>query len=319
MSLIDIKKVKTVAVIGGGTIGASWSAWFLAQGFTVRCSDPSTPARDAARGLVAACWPQLSALGAQGTAEEALTRFSLWESHLQAVEGADYVQENAPERLELKQKLLAEIDSALPADRVIGSSTSGLKASDMQKAMVHPDRLIVAHPFNPPHLIPLVEIVGGERTSAEAADWAVAFFNAHGKRAIHVRKEVPGHIANRLQAALWKEAAYLVQAGVASVEDVDLAISEGPGLRWAIMGPHLTFHLGGGTGGMAHFYDHLVPAMQTWWADLGTPVMDTALRQQLVDGVKQEVGDRSIADLAAERDRKLIDILNVLSPKAEQG
>lgn len=319
MSLLDLENVKTVAVIGGGTIGASWSAWFLAQGFTVRCSDPSPAARDAAPGLVAACWPQLSALGASGSAQEALARFSIWESHLQAVEGADYVQENAPERLELKQRLLSEIDAALPADRIIGSSTSGLKASDMQTGMTHPERLVVAHPFNPPHLIPLVEIVGGKQTSEEAADWAVAFFNAHGKRAIQVRREVPGHIANRLQAALWKEAAYLVQSGVASVEDVDLAISEGPGLRWAIMGPHLTFHLGGGTGGMAHFYDHLVPAMQTWWADLGTPTMDAALREQLVDGVTQEVGDRSIADLAAERDRKLIDILNVLSPAAKRS
>lgn len=318
MALIDPKDVSTVAVIGGGTIGASWSAWFLAQGCTVRCSDPSATARAAVTDLVSAAWPQLVALG---TTEEALasalTRLILCETPAEAVEGADYVQENAPERIQLKQTLLAEIDALLPPDRVIGSSTSGCMPSDMQVRMAHPERLVVAHPFNPPHLIPLVEIVGGNRTAPGAVDWALSFFNARGKRAIHVRREVPGHIANRLQAALWREATYLVQSGVASVADVDTAMTEGPGLRWALMGPHLTFHLAGGAGGMGHFYDHLVPAMHTWWADLGTPDTTPALRAELVDGIREEVGTKTIPELAAARDRKLIALLRLLADDAK--
>ena len=164
---------------------------------------------------------------------------------------------------------------------------------------------MIGHPFNPPHLIPLVEVVGGERTAPAAIEQAMAFYAAIGKRPIHIRREVPGHIANRLQAALWREAVHLVASGVASVADVDAAISEGPGLRWALMGPHLTFHLAGGTGGMPHFLNQLGPPLESWWGDLGAPRLTPEVREALIDGVADEAGGRGIDDLAAARDKFL--------------
>lgn len=315
MQYIPRTQVATVAIIGAGTIGASWSAWFLARGFRVNASDPSPQGEAFVRRFVENAWPQLVELGiAKGPLGEALSRLSFTHDVAEACAGADFVQENAPERLDVKQELLARIDAHLPEGRVIASSTSGLKASDMQARMARPGRLVVAHPFNPPHLIPLVEIVGGRDTDEAACDWALRFYDDHGKRAIRVRKEVPGHIANRLQAALWREAAHLVSDGVASVADVDAAITEGPGLRWAIMGPHLTFHLAGGDGGIRHFADHLGPAIKTWWDDLGAPVVDARLTDMLEEGVREEVGGRATADLAAERDRKLIALLKTVRP-----
>ncbi|MCG6121527.1 MAG: 3-hydroxyacyl-CoA dehydrogenase NAD-binding domain-containing protein [Microvirga sp.] len=313
MSYIARTDAKVVAVIGAGTIGASWSSWFLARGFRVNASDPSPGGEDFVRRFVGNAWPQLVELGvATTTLDEALARLVFTPDVAEACRNADFVQENAPERLEIKQELLARIDEHLPEGRVIASSTSGLKASDMQARMSRPGRLVVAHPFNPPHLIPLVEIVGGRLTDEAACDWALGFYNDHGKRAIRVRKEVPGHIANRLQAALWREAAHLVSDGVASVADVDAAITEGPGLRWAIMGPHLTFHLAGGDGGIRHFADHLGPAIKTWWDDLGSPVVDARLTDMLEAGVREEVGGRTTSELAAERDAKLIALLRTV-------
>ncbi len=196
---------------------------------------------------------------------------------------------------------------------MIASSTSGFTVSDMQARMRHPERLVVGHPFNPPHLIPLVEVVGGGRTSEAAVDWAMAFYQAIGKHPIRILKETPGHLANRLQAALWREAVHLIAEGVASVADVDAAIAFGPGLRWAIMGPTLTFHLGGGTGGMTHFLDHFGGFMETRWRELGNPRLTPELARQLIDGVAAEAGGRSVDELAAERDACLIDILAVLA------
>jgi 3-hydroxyacyl-CoA dehydrogenase len=168
---------------------------------------------------------------------------------------------------------------------------------------------VIGHPFNPPHLIPLVEVVGGERTAPATIEGALAFYKAIGKRPIHIRREVAGHVANRLQAALWREAVHLVAAGVASVADIDTAISEGPGLRWALMGPHLTFHLAGGSGGMAHFLEQLGPPLESWWEDLGAPQLTPEVRQALTAGVSAEAEGRDIATLAAERDRFLVDLL----------
>ena len=320
MTYIPSTQVSTVAVIGVGTIGASWAAWFLARGFRVNASDPSPEGGAFVRRFVENAWPQLAELGiATDRVEKALERLAFTHDVAQACQDADFVQESAPERLGIKQELLGRIDEHLPEGRVIASSTSGLKATDMQERMARPGRLVVAHPFNPPHLIPLVEIVGGSATDEAACDWALGFYNDHGKRAIRVRKEVPGHIANRLQAALWREAAHLVADGVASVSDVDAAITEGPGLRWAIMGPHLTFHLAGGDGGIRHFADHLGPAIRTWWEDLGSPAIDARLTDMLEEGVREEVGRRSVADLVAARDRELIALLKLVKPRAASG
>jgi carnitine 3-dehydrogenase len=304
--------IQRTAVIGAGTIGASWTALFLARGLEVTVADPAPGTERFVRDYVARAWSALEQLGqvVPGAAPDAGLRFET--APAKAVEGAGFVQENGPERLDFKIDLYASLDAVLPPDAIIASSSSGLLMTRVQAKCRHPERCVIGHPFNPPHLIPLVEVVGGERSSAEAIERAMDFYRAIGKHPIHVRKEVPGHIANRLQAAVWREAIHLVNEGVASVADVDAAMAYGPGLRWAIFGPHLTFHLGGGTGGMPHFLDHLLGPMQSWWADLGAPEMTAELQQKLINGVGDEAAGRSVEELAAERDRRLIALLRAL-------
>lgn len=302
---------QTVAVIGAGTIGASWAAIFLAQGCDVRASDPSPQGEAFARRFVANAWPTLETLGlvVPGASQD---RLSFHASPGAACEGVSFVQESGPEREEIKIETFKEIDAAAPPDAVIASSSSGLLISRVTVKCAHPERCVIGHPFNPPHLIPLVEVVSGEKTSQQAIDTAMNFYRAIGKHPIHIKKEVKGHVANRLQAALWREAVSLVAEGVVSVADADAAIAYGPGLRWALMGPHLTFHLAGGEGGMTHFMSHLAPAVQSWIDDFkDTRVTDA--RDALIAGVTEEAAGRSIADLQAWRDRKLIDILKVSS------
>lgn len=307
MSHPSNQPIRRVAVIGAGTIGASWAALFLARGLEVVVSDPAPHAEEATRRLIAAAWPVLTKLGAAEGFEPTALRFE--PDAVTAVEGVDFVQKNAPERYEVKQAVLRAIDEALPPHVVIASSTSGLLLSRMVEGLAHPERCVIGHPFNPPHLVPLVEVVGGTTASPEAVATAMAFYKAMGKHPIEIRKEVKGHVANRLQAALWREAIYLVEQGVATVADIDAAVSEGPGLRWAIMGQHMTFHLGGGTGGLDHFLHHLLPAVEGWWADLGTPTMTEELKASLVEGVKVEAGVRTLAELAARRDTLLAQII----------
>jgi 3-hydroxyacyl-CoA dehydrogenase len=307
--------VKKVAVVGAGTIGASWAAYFLSRGLEVTASDPAPEGEAFARSYIANAWPILQRLGgmAPGARPDAL-RFE--RDPARAVAGAEFVQESGPEREDLKIALFAALDRALPPPALIVSSSSGLLISRLQSACRHPERCVLGHPFNPPHLIPLVEVVGGEKTSAEAVERTLAFYRQIGKHPIHIRKEVAGHVANRLQAALWREAVHLVAAGVASVGDVDAAITYGPGLRWPIFGPHLTFHLAGGVGGMEHFMKHLLVPMQSWWQDLGDPDVTPVVQRQIIDGVADEAAGRSIAELAAARDRALIAILDALKSAA---
>ena len=301
--------ITRVAIIGAGTIGASWAAYFLSRGIAVTAYDPSPGAPDLIRRTIAAAWPILQRLGATEGASPDNWRFEA--DPVKAVEGAQFVQESAPERYEVKQALLPCIAAVLGPEVVIASSSSGLLGSRLREGCRHPGRIIIGHPFNPPHLIPLVEVVSGPGSDPAAVATAMAFYKAVGKHPIEIRKEVPGHLANRLQAALWREAAHLVADGVASVADVDAAISEGPGLRWALMGPHATFHLAGGEGGMAHFMHHLMPAVTSWWADLGEPLMDEALQAKLVEGVKEEVAGQSVPELAARRDAFLTALLEL--------
>jgi carnitine 3-dehydrogenase len=307
--------VERVAVIGAGTIGASWAAYFLSRGLDVAASDPAPEAEAFARRYVAAAWPALERLG--GVAPGARPqRLHFERDPRRAAAEAQFVQESGPEREDVKIALFAELDAAAPPDALIVSSLSGLLLRRTQSRCRHPERCVLGHPFNPPHLIPLVEVVGGQKTSAEAIERTLAFYRQVGKHPIHIRKEVAGHVANRLQAALWREAVHLVAAGVADVADVDAAITYGPGLRWPIFGPHLTFHLAGGEGGMAHFMKHLLVPMQGWWHDLGDPEMTPAVQRQIIDGVAEEAAGRSIADLAAERDRCLIAILDAVKHRA---
>ena len=303
------RSFRRVAVIGAGTIGASWAAAFLSRGMEVVASDPSPGAPDLLRRTIAQAWPVLQRLGAVEGASPDNWRFE--PDPVQAVAGVDFVQESAPERYEVKQGLLPAISAALPAEVVIASSSSGLLASRLREGCTHPGRVLIGHPFNPPHLIPLVEVVSGPGADPAAVAAAMDFYRAAGKHPIEIRKEVPGHLANRLQAALWREAVHLVAEGVASVADVDAAISEGPGLRWALMGPHATFHLAGGEGGMAHFMHHLMPAVTSWWPDLGTPTVTPELAERLVAGVKEEVAGASVTELAARRDAFLTALLEL--------
>ncbi|HXD44066.1 MAG TPA: 3-hydroxyacyl-CoA dehydrogenase NAD-binding domain-containing protein [Pseudolabrys sp.] len=299
-----------IAVIGAGTIGASWAAIFLARGHDVAVSDPAPEGEAFARRFIANAWPTLEKLGwvEKGASQD---RFTFHKDPAAAAAGADFVQESGPEREDLKIKLFNTIDAAAPPQTVIASSSSGLLISRVTVECKHPERCVIGHPFNPPHLIPLVEVVGGAKTSRAAIDKAMAFYRSVGKHPIEIKKEVRGHVANRLQAALWREVVHLVAEGVVSVADADAAVAYGPGLRWALAGPSLIFHLAGGEGGMKHFLDHLAPAMQSWMDDLGTTRLTPEVQQAIVKGVAEEAGSRSIADLQRWRDRKLIDVLKV--------
>jgi carnitine 3-dehydrogenase len=305
-----MSSIQRVAVIGAGTIGASWTAYFLARGFEVAVSDPVPSAADTVRRTIAAAWPHLERLGlAPGAAPD---RFRFFTDPVAAVEGAEFVQENGPENEALKIELFARLDAALPPSTILASSSSGLLMSRIQSGCAHPERCAIGHPFNPPHLMPLVEVVGGSQTSPDTIARAMAFYRDIGKFPIHIRAELRGHVANRLQAALWREAIHLVDTGVASVADVDAAVAYGPGLRWAIMGPSLTFHLGGGEGGMAHFMEHLAGPTQSWWDDLGTPRLTPEVQQTIIAGVLEETGNRPIAELARERDAAIVNIRTAL-------
>jgi carnitine 3-dehydrogenase len=295
---------ETVACVGAGVIGGGWVAHFLAQGFRVHAWDPAPDAEAKLKRLVDAAWPALTSLGlADGASRDNLV---VTATLAEAVADAVFVQESAPEDLPLKQKLLAEIDAVTPAGIVIASSTSGYGMTEMQADAATPERLVVGHPFNPPYLIPLVEVVGGERTAAWAVEQAADFYRRVGKTVLTLDREVPGFIANRLQEALWREALHMVANGEATVEQIDTAITAGPGLRWPVQGPMLTFHLAGGEGGMAHMLDHFGPSLKAPWTRLDAPELTPGLRDAVVEGCEDEAGDRTIADLVAERDRAII-------------
>ncbi|MFN4117551.1 3-hydroxyacyl-CoA dehydrogenase NAD-binding domain-containing protein [Acidovorax sp.] len=296
-----------VAVVATGVIGASWAALFLARGLEVDATDPSPGAEQRLRNAVQAHWP---ALVQQGLAPGASTERLRFHAQLEAaVEHADFVQESGPEKLEAKVNLFARMDAAAPARAVLASSTSGLPITAIQRACRNPQRVVLGHPFNPPHLIPLVEVGGGQQTPPEAVADAMAFYTALGKRPIHVRREIKGHIANRLQAALWREAFHLVREGVASVADVDAAMAHGPGPRWALMGPFMNLHLSGGEGGIEHLLAHLGGPIEDWWRDLGNPSMDAALQRQVIEGVAHALGDRTTQDITQARDALLTGLL----------
>ena len=302
--------VRTVTCIGAGVIGGGWAAYFLARGYRVVAWDPAEDAETRLRHLVTAAWPALTELGlADGASLDNLT---VVQTLAEACAQADFVQESAPEDLELKRSLLADISAATPEDVVISSSTSGYGMSEMATRADHADRLVVGHPFNPPYLIPLVEVVGGEGTSVDVVEWTAAFFTHAGKSVIKVDREVPGFVANRLQEALWREALHMVENGEATVEEIDLSITDGPGLRWALQGPMLTFHLAGGQGGMAHMLDHFGPSLLSPWTRLAAPELTPELRDAVVEGCEREAAGRSIDELVAERDRGVIAILRAL-------
>ena len=300
--------VQRIAVVSTGVIGASWAAHFLARGLDVVATDPAPDADERLRADVAAHWPVLERIGlAEGAS---LSRLTFTADPAEAVADADFVQENGPEREDVKHALFAVLDAAARPDVVLASSSSGLLPSVIARgAPKHPERVLIGHPFNPPHLIPLVEVVPGERTSDDSVETAMAFYAAVGKRPIRVRQEVPGHIANRLQAALWQEASSLVERGIATVADIDTAISQGPGLRWAILGPFANKHLSGGPGGLEHDLKHLGPPTEKWWRDLRSVTLTPELIDTLVAGMADELAGVDQATLVERRDAVLLALL----------
>lgn len=299
--------IRRIAVVGTGTIGASWATHFLVRGFDVVATDPGPGAETALRSYVETAWDTAARLGLDPTASP--DRLSFTTDLDAAVRDSDFVQENAPERPDLKVELLAKIDAAASPDTIIASSSSGITMSVMQVDCEHAERTVIGHPFNPPHVIPLVEVVGGPRTSADALEAAMRFYQAIGKKPVQLRKELPGHVANRLQSALYREIVHLIADGVLGVADADDAVSWGPGLRWGVMGPSLLWHLGGGEGGIQHFMDTLMPRMTEGWSALGNPTFTPELQKEIVAGVLEESNGKSVGWLSAERDDMLLDLI----------
>lgn len=311
------KQVRRIAIVGTGVIGASWTAQYLARGFDVIATNPNPNAESNLRKYIDAVWKELSTIGlSPGATRDRLTFTS---NMNEALSNADLVQENAPERPDFKIKLFAEMDNITPPDSLIASSSSGITMSVIQSDCKHPERCVIGHPFNPPHIIPLVEVVGGNKTSPEAIQHAIAFYASIGKKPIHLRKELPGHAANRLQAALYREVVYLIEQGMLSVEDADAAVSWGPGLRWGVMGPNLLWHIGGGEGGIQHFMEHLMDPLAVMMKNLGNPQVTNELKQTIIKGVMQEAENRPVEQLAQEENEILLQLINLRTRAAAKS
>lgn len=300
--------IKNILIIGAGLIGSSWAAFFLAKGFNVTVSDPDPEVEPKVMAYINAFWPNLTKLGLAANASAHNIRFV---SELtEALKGTDFVLEQGPEKESLKRSLFKQIDDLLDTDILIASSSSGIPISVIAADCVRaPQRCLIAHPFNPPHIIPLVELVGGSRTDKEAIDAADAFFSGLGKVCVRLKKEVPGHAANRIAASLFREVVSLVEQDVLSVEDVDKALTWGPGLRWGVMGQILLYHLGGGRGGMKHYFEQFGDAMQHTWEILQTPQLDDKLQAKIIAGIDDYIGNQTIAEIEEKRDDVLINLI----------
>ena len=302
-----MRDFERVAVLGAGVIGASWTTLFLAAGLRVDVYDQAPDSEKKVKKYIDQAWPTLAAL--EMTSKGNPDQVTFHRGAEAAIENAQFVQESIPEKLALKHELFALIEPKLPPDAIVASSASGLMVSEMQQGWQDPSRFLLGHPFNPPHLIPLVELLSNKRTATGVLEAAEHFYRQVGKVTIRVKREVPAHVANRLQAALWREAIHLVQSGVASVEDVDKAVWAGPGLRWAAMGPHMLFHLGAGPGGMQEFCNRYRESFHRWWCDLGEVELDEGLAQKLAEGVAAEARGKSVESASEERDALIVSIL----------
>jgi carnitine 3-dehydrogenase len=303
-------QVSRICCIGGGPIGSGWAAWFLARGFKVT-SYLHDPAEEASlRTMIDTAWTSLEALGlAAGASKDKLNvSFDLAD----AVAGVEFIQESAPENMDLKQDLYAKLCKLTSEQVVIASSTSGLLMSDIQARCSSPQRTVVGHPFNPPYLLPLVEVVGGKQTAPEAVQWLLEFYRHAGKAPLLMPKETPGFIATRLQEAMWREALHMITNGEATAEDIDFAIVNGPGPRWAMMGPCLTYHMGGGEGGMAYCLEQFGPSLKYPWSRLDAPELTAELSHALVSGSDALADGRDCETLNRQRDEALVGISKVL-------
>lgn len=311
-ALPDIQAVRHVAIIGGGTIGASWAAFFLSRGLLVSVYDPEPSRADYVAGYLRACWPTMRKLGAQAVTPPG--QWAFYSKLGDATADAQYIQESAPDDFATKRKLYAELDEVARADAIIASSTSSLLMSALQKGLSTKSRFVVVHPFNPPHLIPMVEVVGGRATAPTVTSWSVAFMRHLGKVVLKLHKEVVGHVINRLQAALFREAIALARDGVADIKDIDQGLTLGPALRWALMGPFLTFHLAARSEGIRGYLHHLGPALERMWQDLGhIEKLTPELIELIGEGVDVETAGTTIAELLAERDEQVSNLVLYLA------
>jgi carnitine 3-dehydrogenase len=301
-------EIRNIAIVGTGVIGASWAAYYLSRGFNVTATDPAPNAEAGLRKYVDEAWKTLSKSGLSAGASR--DRLTFEPNMALALTRADFVQENAPERPDFKAKLFAEMDDATPPNSILASSSSGITMDVIQSACKRPERTVIGHPFNPPHVIPLVEVVGGTKTSPQTIEKAMAFYSSIGKKPIRLFKALPGHVANRLQAAIYKEVLYLIQQGVLSVADADIAVSYGPGPRWGVMGPSLQWHLGGGPGGINHFMEHLMGPLEGMMKALGTPNITPDLKQTVANEVMRIAGSRTVEQLAAKENEVLTELLS---------
>ncbi len=304
------RPIQRVGVVGAGVIGASWTTLFLAAGLEVDVFDPADDAEKSVRDYIERAWPAMETLGRAAQGNPDALRFHT--SAGDAVADMAFIQESVPERLPVKRAIYAEIEPRLAPDAIVATSTSGLMLSELQEGWTDPSRLLLAHPFNPPHLIPLVELYANDRTAAGILETAETFYDSLGKVTIRLQREVPGHVANRLQAALWREAIHLAVTGVASVGDIDKAISAGPGIRWAAMGPSTLFSLAAGEGGIRAFCDRFRESFHRWWPDLGTPQITEDVVQKLADGIAEEWQGNSITEIEDKRDALILDILKAV-------
>lgn len=323
-----MKNVQKIAVVGSGVIGSSWAAFYLFNGFEVSVYDPAVDAEINLYERVKVYLLDLVALHHQENnqtnhqveaellnrpndqIEKIMANLSFFDQLIDAIKDVDFIQENGPERLELKQELYRQMTQHCPSDTIIASSSSGLKISDIQSQCIHPERVILGHPFNPPHLLPLVEIVGGSLTSEACIQDTFDFYSVIGKKPIVIHKEVKGHVANRLQAAIWREAFSLVSNGVCSAEDVDVAITNGPGLRWSIFGPYVNMQLANMNGFKAAMH-HLGEPMTEWWADMKAFDLTEDGIAQLDEETQKFLTKLEGQDLRLLRDTALIDILKM--------
>lgn len=310
MSRPEPTNVERIAIVGTGVIGSGWAAHFLRHGMTVTAWDPAADAEAKLRQRVADAWPILERLGLHENAS--LDNLHFADSLVGAVADAQFVQESVPERLPIKIDTLSQIDAAAPVDTVIGSSTSGYLMTEMAVECSHPERLTVAHPFNPPYLMPLVEVVAGEKTSEACHQWAVDLYRATGKQPLKLNKEVPGFVADRIMEAVWREILHMVDNDMATVEEIDASVRYGPGLRWAIMGPLSVLHLGGGEGGMVHLIHQFGPSLKAPWTFLEAPELTDELANKVIDGCEQLTEGKPIRELEQERDDLLIQMIEML-------
>jgi carnitine 3-dehydrogenase len=310
-------RVTSVGVVGAGVIGSGWALHFLRMGLDVRLFDPMPAARDRAPGIVESLWPVVEELGLRDGAS--LERLEVVDTLEAVVDGTQVVQEATPEVLDAKIETFARLDALAPEDTVLLSSTSGLSMTAIQSRCERPERTAAGHPFNPPYLIPLVEVVGGERTDPATVDWALDFYARMDKRPMRLDREVPAFIGSRLQEAMWREALHMIAAGEATVEQIDASITEGPGLRWALTGPMMNFHLSGGPGGMAHVLEHFGPTLKEPWTRLEAPELTPELQRRVIEGCERASAGRSIADMVAERDRSLVAIMRARAASLDAG